>query len=325
MIEPNSPLARAYGWAAEPLDALLQVSDDLLRTVASGGPNTIHTLAAVLAEREAEARADPAAWADKLAHAPRVELLQQAFGCVPPGFQAALGKLGHKAAPRATYGVLHRACTMPEFMLVLRRRTKISAAFITLLTAPEARRLNARLLSKLAFEDTEGVEALLEALALRARTAPWSEHLDQLSACETPKQLLEWIEYHWEKPFPMPPWAGDDLLEPITDANTLRRVGTEMRNCLAEQVSEVGRGLDYYYVTRGTPRIAVGLHLRAGKWFATQILEARNRRPKAAARRQVLAHLTRAGIPVDIDPETYALIERALGQRDQDDLRIRLI
>ena len=103
----------------------------------------------------------------------------------------------------------------------------------------------------------------------------------------------------------------------------LRRVGTEMRNCLAEQVVEVGRGTEYYYLTRGTPRIAVGLQLRAGKWFATQILEARNRRPKTQARREVLARLTRAGIPVDIDHETYSLLQRVLEQDEGEQIVFR--
>ncbi len=321
MIEHDSPLQRAYGWAAVPLGLLAQHDHDLLRMVMGGGPGTVHTFAAVLAEREAAALADPAGWAQRMAHSPRQQLLEHAFGAIPNGFVGALGKLGHEVAPREAYRALLSAFAIPDFALVLRRRGKLTPAFIALLTTPEARPLNPKLLMRLSFDDAEGVEALREALVLRSHTEPWSDHLEALRACETPKQLLHWLEYRWERPFPAPPWPGDDLLEPVTDAASLRRLGGEMRNCLAEQVVAVGRGTDYIYVTRTAPRIAVGLRLRAGKWFATQILEGRNRRPESTPRREVMAHLIQAGIPVDLDHETYALIERALERRDDDDLR----
>lgn len=325
MIEHDSPFQRAYGWAAAPLSRLAEHDLDLLRMVLGGGPGTLHTFAAVIAEREAALLADPAGWAHRMAHAPRQQLLQHAYGSLPPGFPAALGKLGHEVAPREAYRALLRAFSISDFALVLRRRSKITPAFIALLNTPEARPLNSKLLMRLSFDDSEGVEALREALVLRSHTEPWSDHLEQLRSCETPKQLLHWLEYRWERPFPAPPWPGDDLLEPVRDATALRRLGSEMRNCLAEQVIAIGRGTDYVYVTRSLPRIAVGLRLRAGRWFATQILEGRNRRPQSTARGEVVARLIQAGIPVDLDHETYALIERALERREDDDLRFGVL
>lgn len=315
MYERGSPLERSYGWAAPTVGALARIGRDFERMVLTGGPHTVQVLAALLAnpEHEAAALRAPVTAAVRLARTPRDRLLLRAYGTVPEGFQAALIKIGPTVAPRACYGQLHAALADPILARVIRLRRTLPEGFLRLLGTPVAGLLHPRLLIRLRLDEPAAADALIEALLLRRTTPPWSERLAELRACARPAEFYRWLRFRFELPFPPPPWPGDDLLEPVTSAEALKELGAEMRNCLAEQAIDVGRGTMYFYATRAEPRVVAGLELSGARWQVTEVLASRNRQPKPELRKAVLDRLVGAGFLVNLDHHTHELVMRALG------------
>lgn len=132
---------------------------------------------------------------------------------------------------------------------------------------------------------------------------------ESLRAVSAPPGFSAWCD-KWEMrlvehvQFPAPPFVPVSHLQPIDSFDALRREGRDMRNCVADHVSDVVSGRTYFYRWRGAERATVMIERNEkGGWRVAEILGRNNREVQEQTVERACHFFARAGVLTGGKPE----------------------
>lgn len=209
---------------------------------------------------------DPDAALQKLLHWQNKDLLEDAFGHVPVGFQGALERLGTIGHHPHIYAQLHQfMCKSAEHSKAFRHSSKITARTIEFMALMPDDLRSVRLAEK--FTREKDLKALVFAVGMLAGDNPAKREqlcLKVKHAASHGGSIAKFLEKeYYETPFPAQVVPDGKHLRFINNAEELVRVSRHMKNCLAQYRPEAIRGeyQYYYWVVDGETAAAISMKL----------------------------------------------------------------
>ena len=228
------------------------------------------------------------------------EILNAAFGRVPSGLRAALGRAGPTPHRKRYYGYLHALLTSearPEMMRLLQslKRTDPKLLLIARALPPGAR--NPELVRAVQRTDTARDLARLVDLMERAgcdRTAM----LAALAKATTMDDIRSWARrWAFKLNFPDHPVPATETYSPICRADDLRKLAVRYRNCARNYLTDVLDGQSAFAtVSSGLEAAVVHLVCQNGQWWLDDIYGSRNAAPSKGVIEMTQSYLAGHGI-----------------------------
>jgi hypothetical protein len=266
-------LLAPFGWAAEPLTAMLHAEPRLLSDLFAISRPRMHLIALALAHLD---RPGPPEIGCLLARGPARQVLGRVLGACPAGIKRALDHLPGAVLQRQNYRRLVHLLADPGGAAVLHHAAKINDLAIEVLAdlPPPLRRPLPFALADWP-EKLNGLTAGLQFLVSRGVAANVDELLTQLARVTAWPQLAAMIEF-WVGMLPLP-----ETMPPATVGSGRRldridkvcRLGREWRNCLATYGGAIDAGRSAVYLWEEVGRPAACLVERHGRlgWFLDQV------------------------------------------------------
>ena len=196
---------------------------------------------------------NPACLRERFLHEKSRLLLAEAYPEIPPGFEAALGRLGPAAQHPEIYALLHEFMAQPILRREINHLARIDARLLrTLARLPEPMR-TVRMAQELA--DPRAAEAVVQLIRLLTNK-PSTNGEDSGQVDFSPRrrrsaaELLETL-YH-ATPFPKAPVAESTLCMHIDSAERMREIVAQYKNCLVNFIPEAIRGEYAFYEWKGS-------------------------------------------------------------------------
>jgi hypothetical protein len=309
-LSPGFLLA-PFGWAAEPLAAMLHAEPRLLPDLFAISRPRMHLIALTLAHLD---RPVPSEIGCLLARAPARQVLGQVLGACPAGIKRALDHLPRAVLQRQNYRRLVHLLADPGGAAVLHHAATINDLAIQVLgdLPPPLRRPFASALPDWP-EKLNGLTAGLQFLVSRGVAANVDELVAELARMTTWPQLAAMVEA-WVGLLPLP-----ETMPPATvgSGRRLDRVdeicclGREWRNCLATYGGAIDAGRSAVYLWDEAARPAACLVERHGRlgWFLDQVKGPANIDVEPEQLQVIGAAFAGVGVP---ESRVVAAIERII-------------
>jgi hypothetical protein len=271
-------LLTPFGWAAEPLAAMLHAEPSLLPDLFGISRPRMHLIALALAHLD---RPVPSGIGCLLARGPARQVLGRVLGGCPAGIKRALGHLPGAVLQRQNYRRLVHLLADPGGAAVLNHAAKIHDLAIEVLgdLPPPLRRSFASTLADWP-EKLNGLTAGLQFLVSRGVAANVDELVAKLATVTAWPQLTAMVEA-WIAMLPLP-----ETMPPATVGNGRRLdrvdeiccLGRAWQNCLRTYGSAIDAGRSAVYLWEEAGRPAACLVERHGRlgWFLDQVKGPRN-------------------------------------------------
>jgi len=219
---------------------------------------------------------DPEDTLYKLLHWRSHDLLVDAFGFVPEGYQGALERLGLIGQQPHIYKLLHRfMCESDAHKKAFRHSSKIKAQTIEFMALMPIDLRSVRLAEKFARE--KDVKALVFAVTMLACNDP-ARRLDLCSrithAADRGGSVTKIIEQEYYKTaFPAQAVPDSANLCFVKTVDELLHVSRHMKNCFAQYQSEAIRGDYQYYVWLVDSEPVAAISIKEDRPFGWRIVE----------------------------------------------------
>jgi hypothetical protein len=271
-------LLRPFGWAAEPLAALVYAEPSLLGDLFEMSQSRMHLIALAMAHLEPPI---PSAIGSLLAHGSARQVLDRVLRHCPVGIRRALRRLPVKVLQRQNYRRLVHLLADPGGAAVLHHAQTINDLAIEVLGD-----LPMPLRRPLAFALTDwprklnGLTASLQFLVSRGVAPNVDELVVELAKVTAWPQLAAMIEF-WVGMLPLPetmPPASVGHGRRLDRVDTVCSLGRAWQNCLGTYGSAIDAGRCAVYLWEEAARPAaclVGRHGRLG-WFLDEVKGPRN-------------------------------------------------
>src|SRR5271166_5246674 len=276
-LSPGFLLA-PFGWAAEPLAAIVHAEPSLVADLFGISRPRMHLIALALAHLD---RPVPPGIGCLLARGPARQVLGRVLGACPAGIKRALDHLPGEVLQRQNYRRLLHLLADPSGAAVLRHAPTITDMAIQVLGD-----LPIPLRRPLPFALTDwprklnGLPASLQFLVSRGVAANVDELVAKLATVTAGPQLAAMVEA-WVGLLPLP-----ETMPPATVGNGRRLdrvdkvccLGREWRNCLGNYGGAIDAGRSAVYLWEEAGRPAACLVERHGRlgWFLDQVKGPRN-------------------------------------------------
>jgi hypothetical protein len=297
--EPPGFLLAPFGWAAEPLAAMVQTKPSLLADLFTISRPRMHLMALALAHLDWPV---PSGIGLLLTRGPVRQVLDRALGQHPPGVKRALHRLPVNVLQRQNYRRLVHLLADPGSAAVLHHATTINDLAVQVLgdlPPPLLRPL------PLALADwprkLSGLTAGLQFLVSRGVAAHVDELVAELAKVTAWPQLAAMVEY-WVGMLPLP-----EAMPPATVGNGRRldrvdevcRLGREWRNCLGTYGGAIDAGRSAVYLWEETASPAACLVERHGRLgcFLDEVKGPQNSEVEPELLEVIVAAFAGVGVP----------------------------
>jgi hypothetical protein len=292
-------LLTPFGWAAEPLAAVVNAEPKLLADLFVMGRPRMHLVALALAHLEPPVSPDIG---PLLTRGPVRQVLDRVLGHCPPGMMRALDHLPVNVLQRQNYQRLVHLLADRESATVLHHATMINDLAVQVLAElpPPLRRPLPFALADWP-RKLSGLAAGLQFLVSRGGAVHADELVAKLATVTTWPQLAALIEF-WVGMLPLP-----EAMPPATVGNGRRldrvdevcRLGREWRNCLGTYggAIDAGRSAVYLWEEAASPAAClVERHGRLG-WFLDEVKGPQNSEVEPELLEVIVAAFAGVGVP----------------------------
>jgi hypothetical protein len=304
-VKPLVPgyLITPFGWAAQPLAALVQADPELLKHVFEIDRTRMHVIALALAHLDS----NPAPHlAPVLFRASIHEVLHRVLGRAPPGIKRVLRRLPFSVLSREAYLSLIELLVDPRSAKLLHHldKTEITDATVRVLRDIPAvlRPVLARLVRFI--EKIERLEHLpdgLRWLTSRGAAESFDALVADLATQAQPGQFVARLnKLISELPLPQTlPSAQIGLARRIDATADICALAEKFKNCLANLVSQIDAGACAVYQWDDPTALAVCLVTRQGRlgWSLSEALGPENAKLDRKQLQKITTAFAEAGIP----------------------------
>lgn len=224
---------------------------------------------------------DPTATRHKLTHTSSKELLLEAFGSLPSGFQGAVEKLGLEGQQPEIYTLLHKFMSDSiELRKSLSHASKIDASTITTLAALPIPLQNYELAKQIKKpEEVKKLIFTIETLAQDDDAKYASICTDVVLAAKRNHSVPAVLKrVYYEIPFPEPILENTEHLKHINTCADLHKAAVQFSNCLSSYCEENIRGEYQTYRWFENSRPVAVISIREDVPFGWKITDLRGKR-----------------------------------------------
>jgi hypothetical protein len=322
VVMPPSPgyLMAPFGWATQPLVAMLEADPSLYRALFTLNRQRMHLIALALAHWPGET--DPSRGRLLLGGA-SAAVLDSILDRRPAGLKRALGRLPISVLPPESYRHLIELLDDPAVAKLIYHVESLTGDCICLLHDVPA---PLRRIVALAVDDSllnpTGLMDGLRFLASRGAAPSFDALVAELGAIRQPAQMMAHIANlvrHLPLPEPIPPVivGGAHRLDSVTE---LRRLAKRWKNCLAGfylDAVDNGRAAVYLWPDAETPAAClVARHGRLG-WALEDAKGPENAELPPARLEEIHRAFAAVGIPTESAIEALENAARALERRER--------
>ncbi|NOD36634.1 MULTISPECIES: hypothetical protein [unclassified Ruegeria] len=232
------------------------------------------------------------------------DLLAEAYGDMPPSFEALLFRFGFVAQEQETYSKLYAlAHDGPRLRKQILNEKRLSSGTIDRLSyLPQELRC---LHFAKSFQKDRHVQTFVDIYdELRAENFPdWKELKDKLHLIVRQRRDVSSFmrSMYVRLPFPAQHVPDCHRVRFLSNGLAMEAASKRYRNCLSEKVPQALRGDRQYYEWTGKKQAIVEIFWHRARWEVDEIRLKRNHWPCEELFKTILAHFARHGVNVKPD------------------------
>ena len=294
------------GWALDRIVELDRLSPGVAGSFLRASPERRQIVASLLAAERNGPSAAPVndipeiERARMIANADHRAILVAGYGVPPLGMRGALSRAGSQPHAPRFYSYLYHLLATPRCQALVPTIAQLPR--LNMVTLKIARLLPPdlhfpALISMI--EDVETAKDIKTLTALMATNGIEREALaEALRRVDTRKQLAKlWMRWSLKMVFPDQPVLASRVVQPVTSAAELRRIGLKYHNCAERYITEVLEGRAAFCEFIAHERSLV-VHLRkvSDRWVIEDVHASHNGSVRRDARVAVIQHFAELGI-----------------------------